>query len=195
LRNVRPINLNDIDKLNLGDNLTKLAKERKRRKLKGTDDAEQTTNLFYHLLASVAALSANEVNNKTDFSDTAAEILNNGALVQVYTKAKQGSTEWSLDSFDTVYPGQSIKGVYLSAGKNYSSTDIKGNFTFLIDKGTGQPKDEEGDVATDTPDQPSDEVPLDVAAQGLEKKRLKRKQREPEVPDTKDVGPAGRAKR
>jgi hypothetical protein len=33
--------------------------------------------------------------------------------------------------------------VYLSAGKNYSSTDIKGNFTFLIDKGAGPEKDAE----------------------------------------------------
>jgi|694.fasta_scaffold56302_4 hypothetical protein len=143
LRNLKPINLNDIDQLNLGDNLTKLAKERKRKKLKDTEGTEQTTNLFYHLLASVAALAANEVNNKTDFSETAADILNNGALVQVYTKAKQGEKEWSLDSFDTVYPGKSIKGVYLSAGKNYSSTGIKGNFTFLIDKGAGPEKDTE----------------------------------------------------
>jgi hypothetical protein len=142
LRNAKPINLNDIDQLNLGDNLTKLAKERKRKKLKDKD-TEQLTNLFYHLLASVAALAANEVNNKTDFSDTATEILNNGALVQVYTTAKQEKDNWVLEVFDTRWPSKSIKGVYLSAGKNYSSTDIKGNFTFLIDKGAGPEKDAE----------------------------------------------------
>jgi hypothetical protein len=67
--------------------------------------------------------------------------LNNGALVQVYTKAKQDKDSWVLQSFDTVYPGESIKGVYLSASKNYFSTGIKGNFTFKIDKGTGPKKD------------------------------------------------------
>ena len=131
LRNVlKPINLDDIEKMNLGDNLTKLAKGR------DTENPE-SVNLYYHLLASVATLAAIEVNDKTDFSDAAADILNNGALVQVYTKAKQEKDNWVLQSFDTVYPGESIKGVYLSASKNYFSTGIKGNFTFKIDKGKG----------------------------------------------------------
>lgn len=133
LKNIKPVNLKDIKKYNLGDNLEKLSLERK------TDNPE-SVNLFYHLIASVAHLAAIEVNDKTDFSDAAADILNNGALVQVYTKAKQGKSEWTLENFDTVYPGQSIEGVYLSAGKNYFSTGIKGNYTFKIDKGTGKPK-------------------------------------------------------
>jgi len=147
MRNMKPINLKDIDKMNLGDNLTKLAKGRE------TDNPD-SVNLFYHLLASVAALAAIEVNDKSDFSNAAADILNNGALVQVYTKAKQGKDEWVLESFDTVYPGKSIKGVYLSASKNYFSTGIKGNFTFKIDKGTGKPKEdnEEPSSAKRTPD-------------------------------------------
>lgn len=147
LRNMKPINLKDVDKMNLGKNLTKLAKGRE------TNNPE-SVNLFYHLLASVAQLSAIEVNDKTDFSETATEILNNGALVQVYTKAKQGKDEWVLESFDTVYPGKSIKGVYLSSAKNYFSTGIKGNFTFKIDRGTGKPKEVDGEPskAETTPD-------------------------------------------
>jgi hypothetical protein len=147
LRNLKPINLKDVDKMNLGKNLTKLAKGRE------TDNPD-SVNLFYHLLASVATLAAIEVNDKSDFSNAAADILNNGALVQVYTKAKQGKDEWVLESFDTVYPGKSIKGVYLSASKNYFSTGIKGNFTFKIDKGTGKPKEdnEEPSSAKRTPD-------------------------------------------
>ena len=134
MRNMKPVNLKDIDKMNLGDNLTKLAKGRE------TDNPDNV-NLFYHLLASVATLAAIEVNDKSDFSKAASDILNNGALVQVYTKAKQDKDSWVLESFDTVYPGSSIKGVYLSASKNYFSTGIKGNFTFKIDKGTGPKKD------------------------------------------------------
>jgi hypothetical protein len=147
LRNLKPINLKDIDKMNFSDNLTKLAKGR------DTDNPE-SVNLFYHLLASVATLAAIEVNDKTDFSSAAADILNNGALVQVYTKAKQDKDSWVLQSFDTVYPGESIKGVYLSASKNYFSTGIKGNFTFKIDKGTGKSKEDnvKPDTAKTTPD-------------------------------------------
>ena len=136
LRNMRPVNINELDRMNLSDNLIKLAKGR------ATDNPENV-NLFYHLLASIATLAAIEVNDKTDFSDTAAEILNNGALVQVYTEAKQDKDSWILNEFHTIYPSKTIKGVYLSAGKNYYSTNIKGNYTFLIDKGTGPKKDTE----------------------------------------------------
>ena len=144
LRNTKPINIKDIDKMNLGKNLTKLAKNR------ATDNPE-SVNLFYHLLASVATLAAIEVNDKTDFSETATDILNNGALVQVYTEAKQDKDKWILNEFHTIYPSKTIKGVYLSASKNYFSTGIKGNFTFKIDRGTGKPKEDNAEpTATDT---------------------------------------------
>jgi len=141
LRNMKPINLKDIDKMNLGKNLTKLAKGR------DTDNPE-SVNLFYHLLASVATLAAIEVNDKTDFSETATEILNNGALVQVYTEAKQDKDKWILNEFKTIYPSKTIKGVYLSASKNYFSTGIKGNFTFKIDRGTGKSKEDNAEPIT-----------------------------------------------
>jgi hypothetical protein len=71
-------------------------------------------------------------------------------LVQVYTKASEGKGKWTLQEFNTVYPGESIKGVYLSSGKTYYSTGIKGNYTFKIDKGSGKPKDEQEVSAPDT---------------------------------------------
>lgn len=135
MKNNAPISLTDIDNLGLSDNLVRLAKGR------GTTNTEKV-NLYYHLMAAVAFKAADEVNDKTDFSKAAADILNNGALVQVYTKAKEGKGQWTLSEFNTVYPGDSIKGVYLSAGKTYYSTGIKGNYTFKIDKGQGKPKDE-----------------------------------------------------
>jgi hypothetical protein len=135
MKNNVPISLADIDDLGLSDTLVKLAKGR------GTANPEKV-NLYYHLMAAVAFKAADEVNDKTDFSKAAADILNNGALVQMYTKAKEGKDQWTLSEFDTVYPGDSIKGVYLSASKTYYSTGIKGNYTFKIDKGQGKPKDE-----------------------------------------------------
>lgn len=135
LKNQPLINLSQIDDMDLSSNLVKLANER------GTNNPEKV-DLFYHLIAAIAHKAAEEVNEHTDFSSAAADILNNGALVQVYTKAKESKGNWTLDEFNTVYPGDSIKGVYLSAGKTYYSTGIKGNFTFKIDKGQGKPKDE-----------------------------------------------------
>jgi hypothetical protein len=130
LKNVGPVNLTHIATMGLSKNLQKLANGR------GTDNPD-SVNLYYHLIAAVAHKAADEVNKHTNFSKAAAEILNNGALVQVYTKAKENKDSWTLGEFNTLYPGDSIRGVYLSAGKTYYSTAIKGNFTFKIDKGSG----------------------------------------------------------
>lgn len=137
MKKLGPTSVDKFDELGMSDNLLTLAKSR------NTDNPD-SVNLYYHLMAAVAHKAAEEVNDKTDFSKAAADILNNGALVQVYTKAKEKNGQWILDEFTTVYPGDSIKGVYLSAGKTYYSTGIKGNFTFKIDKGQGKPKDDEG---------------------------------------------------
>lgn len=134
LKNSAPVNIRNRDslqELGLTKNLIKLAEER------GTKTPE-STSLYYHLLASVAHRAADEVNNRTDFSDTASDILNNGALVQVYTKADEKKGMWVLKEFETKYPGTSVGGVVLSASKNYSSTGIKGNFTFKILRGNAK---------------------------------------------------------
>jgi hypothetical protein len=137
LKTAKPINIGNINSLSmLTPNLKKLAKER------DTDNPDNV-NLYYHLIAAIAHKAAEQVNEKTNFSDAAAAILNNGALIQMYTKAKESKDFWTLNEFDTVYPGASIKGVYLSASKTYYSTGIKGNFTFKIDKGQGKPAKEE----------------------------------------------------
>lgn len=135
LKNSAPIDLNQIESMGLSEKLMNLALDR-------DTDTPGKVNLYYHLIAAVAHKAAIEVNDKTDFSKVAATILNNGALIQIYTNAKQGKDNWILNEFQTVYPGESIKGVYFSAGKTYYSTGIKGNFTFKIDKGSGIWKDE-----------------------------------------------------
>jgi hypothetical protein len=134
LKNVNPQPMSELDNLGLSDNLLKLAKIRK-------TSNQDSVNFYYLLLAGLAQEAADQVNEHTDFSSTAADILNNGALIQVYTKASENKGQWTLKEFETVYPGESIKGVYLSAAKTYYSTGIKGNFTFKIDKGKGLPED------------------------------------------------------
>ncbi len=167
LKNTALVNLDNLSNTDLSPTLKKLAKERK------TDNPEQT-NLYYHLMAAVAFKAADAVNDRTNFSKAAADILNNGALVQVYTTAKEGKDTWTLKPFDTIYPGESIKGVYLSASKTYYSTNIKGNFTFKIDRGHGKPKDENVDTS-------AGEAPeLDLSKASKEITRPKRKKAEPD---------------
>jgi len=170
LKNHKPIKLSKIKELKLGKNLEDLALKRE------TNDPENT-NMYYHLMAAVAHKAAIKVNDETDFSKAAADILNNGALVQVYTKAKQGAVNWSLDSFDTVYPGESIKGVFLSAGKTYYSTGIKGNFTFKIDKGSSKSKDTDNDneVEKAEPETSVSTTALAKAARSIIEPKLKKK--------------------
>jgi hypothetical protein len=89
-------------------------------------------NMFFHATAAVAHAVADYVNETLNFSQAASEILNNGALVQVYTRARETADTWSIQSFDTVWPSTAVTGVKFSALKTYYSTDIKGNFTFKI---------------------------------------------------------------
>lgn len=175
LKSARPINIKNIKQTGISSNLIKLALSR------NTDDPDQV-NLYYHLLAAIAHKAAIEVNEKTNFSKAAAEILNNGALVQVYTVAKESKDSWILNEFETVYPGSSIKGVYLSASKTYYSTGIKGNFTFKIDKGEGKSEDEVEKKTTKIA------KTADVAKDITDTKRLSRIQ-------DKQVGNVGREKR
>lgn len=174
LKSISPINIKNIQQVGLSPNLIKLAQTR------NTENPENV-NLYYHLLAAIAHKAANEVNDKTDFSKAAAEILNNGALVQVYTKAKEGKDSWTLSEFDTVYPGSSIKGVYLNASKTYYSTGIKGNFTFKIDKGQDK---ETTEKETEAPVQDFTSAASDIT----DKKRTARRQE-------KEIGNVGREKR
>lgn len=173
LKTAKPIDMANINSLSmLTPNLKKLAKER------DTDNPENV-NLYYHLIAAIAHKAAEQVNEKTNFSNAAAAILNNGALIQMYTKAKESKDFWTLNEFDTVYPGASIKGVYLSASKTYYSTGIKGNFTFKIDKGQGKPKEENNTkIKSDFVDDLSD-IAADIVAGNskkvVEPTRTKRK--------------------
>ena len=128
LRGRPPMDLERIGNTNLSAKVKELARGR-------NTDNPKSVNLYYHLIAAVAHKAAEIVNERTDFSSAAADILNNGALVQVYTVASQGKKTWTLREFNTVYPGKSIRGVFMSATKTYYSTGIKGNFTFKIDKG------------------------------------------------------------
>ena len=167
LKNTASISIRNIKSLGLSKTLVSLALERE------TADKDQV-NIYYHLIAAVAHKVAEYVNEKTTFSKAATAILNNGALIQVYTNAVERKNKWVLTSFDTVYPGNTINGVFLSASKNYMSTNIKGNFTFKIDRGLGIPKEAEPDPTKTNVKTDNDFV--DAAAEIIRPKRKRDKE-------------------
>ena len=128
---------------------------------------ENKVNPYFHLLAAIAHKVAEYVNENTDFSDAASALLNNAALVQVYTEgATNTGGEWTIKQFRADYPSEAVTGVQFSAAKGYYSTDIKGNFTFKILSN--------GAKATPDPAQPEPgNTPDARAAKGAEVKDAK----------------------
>jgi hypothetical protein len=103
-----------------------------------------------HMLAAIAYPVADYVNKNTDFGKAASEILNNSALVQMYTNTKVKGDMIILESFNAVYPSNVITGVLMQADKSYYSTGGKGNLVFKILKNGAT--DEETKVETDSVD-------------------------------------------
>ncbi len=94
-----------------------------------------------HMLAAIAYPVADHVNQKTGFGQAASEILNNGALVQMYTDTTVSGDTITITRLTAVYPSQTITGVELDASKVYFSTGGKGNFTFTILKNGAKASD------------------------------------------------------
>lgn len=124
-KNQAPTTLASVKDLKISKRLKALILER-------STNNPDNVNLFFHSIAAVAHKVAGYVNEKTNFSQSASEILNNAALVQVYTQAREEQDRWILEGFDTKWPSDTTTGVKFSAGKTYYSTGIKGNFTFKI---------------------------------------------------------------
>lgn len=103
-----------------------------------------------HMLSAIAYPVADYVNKNTDFGKAASEILNNSALVQMYTTTRVKGDVVILESFNAVYPSNVITGVIMKADKSYYSTGGKGNLVFKILKNGAS--DEETEVETDSVD-------------------------------------------
>jgi hypothetical protein len=88
-----------------------------------------------HMIAAIAYKVADYVNDNTNFSAAASEILNTSALVQMYTYVKETNQDFEI-TFDAKWPSTAVTGVKLSAGKTYMSTAKGGgNMVFKILKG------------------------------------------------------------
>ena len=94
-----------------------------------------------HMTAAIAYRVADHVNKNTNFGQAASNILNNAALVQMYTDTVDGKDTITLTKLTAVYPSQTVTGVLLDASKVYFSTGGKGNYTFTILKNGAKPSD------------------------------------------------------
>ena len=106
---------------------------------------------FLHIRAVIANLVADYVNENTNFSEAAAEILNWGAFIQLNTTGSTANGVIKLNPFDVTYPSKAITSVKLSADKTFYSTGSKGNFVFKIGLNGGTvPDDDDTVVKVDT---------------------------------------------
>lgn len=135
----------DIDRTDLSANLKKIYKERT------AEDPSKVIPLN-HMVASIAYKVCNEINTKTNFSEAAADILNNSAFVQMYTEAKKGKDEFVIQGFNTVWPSKLFTTVTLEASKSYSSTSSSGGkLVFNINKEPRAEANIEKSATTDAP--------------------------------------------
>jgi hypothetical protein len=118
----------NIDNTDVSDNLKKLYKERK------AADVDKVIPLN-HMVSSIAYNVVNKINMETNFSEAAADILNNSAFVQMYTDAKDSGDTFVITGFTTVWPSKLFTEVTLEAQKSYSSTaSSSGKLVFNINK-------------------------------------------------------------
>jgi hypothetical protein len=106
-----------------------------------------------HALCTVAYRLADYVNENTKFGSAASEILNNSALVQMYTNIAENKEMFDIQ-LNAIYPSATVTGVLLRADKSYMSTQGKGNLTFKILKNGAKASDmddEEGESASSKP--------------------------------------------
>jgi hypothetical protein len=138
----------NIDDTNLSKNLKKLYKDRT------ADDLSKVIPLN-HLVSSIAYKVCNEINTKTNFSEAAADILNNSAFVQMYTEAtKSKDGQFIIQGFRTIWPSKLFTNVTLEAQKSYSSTSSSaGKLVFNINK---EPKAVANTEKSSTTDAPGD---------------------------------------
>lgn len=91
----------------------------------------KNVNVYYHMIASFATMVVNAVNKSNHFSDIAKKALTECGLIQVYTMTREFKDRWIFDGFKIVKPSECNR-IELYSNKNYSSKDIKGNFSFKI---------------------------------------------------------------
>ena len=84
------------------------------------------------LLANVAKSVASAINTDAQFSEACLAFLNQASIVQIYTMASNEGGIAVVDNYQSKFPPNYSGKVVLDAGKNYTSTEVKGKFAFDI---------------------------------------------------------------
>jgi hypothetical protein len=150
-----------------------------------------------HMISAIAYKVADYVNKNTRFGEAASTILNNSALVQMYTTTSDSKDTITITQLNAVYPSQTVTGVLLDASKAYMSTQGKGNFTFEILKNGAKPSDVNPMDSVDSLETPAKVSTADLDQVGKEPRltgpgaRASRQSREPNF----DTSVTGREKK
>ena len=96
------------------------------------------------------------VNESTNFSRFAADILNNSALIQIYNDVAQSGDSFVIKGMKSKWPSDAVTGVRLTTEKAYWTTGAQGNMTFHILFNNEKEPEEQLDASdavgpTDTP--------------------------------------------
>ena len=138
----------DIDDTDLTKNLKSLYKDR-------TAENPEKIIPINHMVASIAYKVCNQINTDTNFSEAAADILNNSAFVQMYTEMPASPNKdgtFTIDRFRTIWPSKLFTQVTLEAQKSYSSTASSGGkLVFNINKEPKAVPNKELAATTDAP--------------------------------------------
>ena len=89
-------------------------------------------NIALVLLSNIAKTAAADVNKDPAFSKGCLAFLNQASIVQIYTSAAARGEDAVITGFKSVYPPNYSGTAKLDAGKNYTSTQIKGKISFQL---------------------------------------------------------------
>lgn len=87
---------------------------------------------IHTMMLILASKVAKHVNENTNFSSSASDILNNSALIQVYNDVVPSDKDFIIRGMRAVYPSNAVTGVRLTTEKAYWTTGAQGNMTFEI---------------------------------------------------------------
>ena len=87
---------------------------------------------IHTMMLIIAFKVTKHVNENTNFSASASDILNNSALIQVYNDVIPSDKDFLIRGMHAVYPSQAVTGVKLTTEKAYWTTGAQGNMTFHI---------------------------------------------------------------
>jgi hypothetical protein len=89
-------------------------------------------NTGYAIMAAVAKTVAKEINKNPEFTRGALALLNQSAVIQVYTKMTKRGEDAVLSDFRAVYPPNFEGQILVDGGKSYYSSRIQGKLAFAF---------------------------------------------------------------